>query len=678
MFSFLSGFSSKKRRVFLRNINELIVFLLLVLNSAFLFPVLTLAQSSPPSHRSDLFSQAEYYFHAGDFLEARGLYNRFISEYPSDPNIPSALYKLGLLDFKAQSYRTALNYFELVLDNGRDPYLLHPAEFKSAQCHFYLEEWETARTRFRKIVQSHPDVNVRWEGILYLGKIDERRLDYENAVIKLVHVYRDSELPELKSEAKKRIEEVIEKKLTKEQMVSLIRIHSTGFPTDLLLLKLQSVYRNEGDRNNFQSTAEAFISQFPDQPEAEKLKEELKALRSNTKIGIKVGALLPLTGKYALTGQQVLQGIQLAWNQLESADQKKIFLEIKDTGDSPSISEKIKEMAADPFMVSILGPVFSNQVKEAAPIAESFKIPVFSPTASTPGLADLSPFIFRNALTKQNQAKYLAEYAVNELGLRRFVVLYPDKKYGIELKDDFVREVQSLGGQVVSMVSYDRNQTDFKEQILMIGGMTDNKLKKLSEQSLQNLERNRKKLKRVPLSEPRLEVENFDEDEIESMKISLQLNYDALFIPGLFDKVGLIVPQLVFYNIVDLTFLGANGWNSPELVKNAGRYLKKGYFVDGFFAQSDDLTVQRFVEDYRSTFAEEPNILSAQSYDAARILFQLIQRGSKNRKDIKERLFAVRDFPGVSGKTTILSSGESEKSLFSLIIQGNQIRQAQD
>ncbi len=63
-----------------------------------------------------------------------------------------------------------------------------------------------------------------------------------------------------------------------------------------------------------------------------------------------------------------------------------------------------------------------------------------SPTASTQGLVDVNPFIFRNALTREIQAKFLAEYSVNTLHLRRFAVLHPFEPFGLELKDIFIRE----------------------------------------------------------------------------------------------------------------------------------------------------------------------------------------------------------------------------------------------
>ncbi len=135
------------------------------------------------------------------------------------------------------------------------------------------------------------------------------------------------------------------------------------------------------------------------------------------------------------------------------------------------------------------------------------------------------------------------------------------------------------------------------------------------------------------------------------------------------------MPQLVFYNIDDVVLLGANGWNSPKLVKNAGKYIKEGFYVDGFFADSKRLGVQKFVEAFKSTFGKEPALHSAQAYDSANMMIQSILEGADNRNRVKERLTGIKNYPGISGTTTLLPSGDSEKKLFTLRIKNRKVQQ---
>jgi ABC-type branched-subunit amino acid transport system substrate-binding protein len=153
------------------------------------------------------------------------------------------------------------------------------------------------------------------------------------------------------------------------------------------------------------------------------------------------------------------------------------------------------------------------------------------------------------------------------------------------------------------------------------------------------------------------------------------LSYDAIFIPGIYDKVGLIIPQLAFYNVNTATLLGANGWNSPELVEMSGKYLKSVYFVDGYFPDSHRVEVRKFVQDFITNFGEKPSSLSAQAFDAANIVIQNILAGADNRIKMKKSMSAVKNFHGVTGSTTLLPSGDSEKNIFALTVKGNKIIQ---
>ena len=385
---------------------------------------------------------------------------------------------------------------------------------------------------------------------------------------------------------------------------------------------------------------------------------------------------MPLTGEMSLNGQQVLQGIQLAVNEYNLVYQgESLEITIKDSASAP-IEQTVETIATDPSVIGVVGPVLSNLVRNVVPIANRYHLAMITPTASSSDLAQLSPYIFRNAATRELQGRYTAEYAINRLGLRRFVVLHPSENFGLELRDSFIKEVESLGGEVISVISYDRSQTDFKKQILQMGGIDDDNLRKLVEDQIKNNIEPKSLGQNGPISQPLMEMGLLSGDEVQNLKVSLELSYDAVFLPGFYDKVGLIVPQLVFYNIDTPTLLGTSGWNSPELTKMTGKYLKKGYFIDGFYAQSKIPEVVKFVKKYKNNFKDKPTILSAQAYDAAKMLISTIQSGAKNRIQVKKLLLQIRNFQGVSGETTFLPTGESEKKLFAMKIVKKKIVEA--
>ena len=623
-----------------------------------------------------LFEQAEYNFHAGDFEKARPLYQEYFNSDPQGGKANRVLYRLGRLDQANRSFSTALRYYRILVEKFPDSSLIDGVLFLIAECHYELGQYSEAERFFREVAETHPDIKLRWKSLFYLGKLDEKRFDYINAVVKLVQVREQNENQEIKSFALGSVEKIINEKLSADSLRSLIQKYQSGFPADLLYLKLISIYRYQRDIPNFQALSADFTSRFPGHPESPKIETQLKSIENNIEGKVRVGVVLPLTGKRSVIGQQVLQGIQLAFNQLGFSAKEKVELVIKDSTAGSTLIGIIEDLAGDPHVAGIIGPILSGQIKKIVPVVDNFRIPVFTPTASSKGLPELSPYIFRNALTREIQARFMAQYAINELNLHRFAILYPVERYGIEFRKLFKREVEALGGEVVVTVAYDRKQTDFRTQILELGGIPDKQLEKLARDNLLNEDAfggfkggNKK------LSQPVVDMGHWNNDDIENFKTSLELSYDAIFIPGFYDKVGLIVPQLLFYNIDDVILLGANGWNSPKLVENAGKYINEAFFVDGFYTDSSRLGVQKFVEAFKTTFGKEPTLHSAQAYDSANIMIQGILEGADNRKKVQERLTGVENYPGISGTTTLLPTGDSEKRLFTLRIKNRKVQQ---
>jgi len=619
------------------------------------------AKAPPPLNP---FLEAEHSYYSGDFDKAQLLYQNYLNGKPSRVRGNTALYRLGTIHQKNFSCATALRYYKMVLNRAPASELTHDTKFGQAQCLFELEQYDEAEVFLKEIIFSHPDAKKKWEAKIYLGRLDEKRLDYKTAIEKLKVIYSQSEDKAIQDQTKELIRQIVTKNLDKITLIRLSKKYSSGFPLDQILLRLISIYRDERVLEELKKTITRFLQLFPEKSESLALESTLKQIEGNKENKLHLGVVLPLTGKMSLTGQQVLQGVQLAVNESNLKYQgEELETVVQDSASAP-IEQLVEKLATDPSMIGIVGPVLSNSVRDSVSIADRYHLPMMTPTATSSGLGKLSPYIFRNVVTRELQGKYIAEYAVNRLGLRRFVILHPSEEFGFELTDAFVAEVESLGGEVISVISYKRSQTDFKKQILEMGGIDDDGLRTLVNDQTKNNIESKSLGQNGQMSRPLVEMGLWSGEEAQNLKVSLELSYDSIFLPGFYDKVGLIVPQLVFYNIDTVTLLGARGWNSPELIKMTGKHMRKGYFVDGFYVQSKRPEVVKFVREYKNTFGDNPTLLSAQAYDAAKMFFKTIHSGAKNRLQVKKELLQVRRFQGVSGETTILSTGEAEKKLF--------------
>ena len=156
------------------------------------------------------------------------------------------------------------------------------------------------------------------------------------------------------------------------------------------------------------------------------------------------------------------------------------------------------------------------------------------------------------------------------------------------------------------------------------------------------------------------------------------IEFDALFIPDYSDRIGLIAPQLAYYNVIGVTLLGTSAWNSPQLVSEGGKYVDGSLFVDGFFQDSQSVRIQRFVQDFTNTFESDPTILEAQAYDAADLCVRaLTDQEIYSHRQMRDGLMGVTVFDGVSGLTSFDANGRPNKIPFILTVKKRKIQQIQ-
>ena len=215
----------------------------------------------------------------------------------------------------------------------------------------------------------------------------------------------------------------------------------------------------------------------------------------------------------------------------------------------------------------------------------------------------------------------------------------------------FWDEVSREGGEIVAVEGYDPKQTDFGEEIKRLVGLYYLDLRQ----------------------EEKRKWEETEEGEWEPEPI---IDFEAIFIPDYYDKVGLIAPQLAYYDVEGVHLLGSNGWNYPQLIEMAGKYVEGAIFVDSFFKDSLNPEIREFVRRFDATFSEEPEILAAQAYDATRMVLTILkQQRVSSRPALREGLLSLSKYPGVSGNTSFTSNGELNKDLFILKVEGGKIIQ---
>ena len=360
-----------------------------------------------------------------------------------------------------------------------------------------------------------------------------------------------------------------------------------------------------------------------------------------------IGCILPLTGRYAAYGKRALDAVSLAAGIFDPRKRTDTRLIIEDSGGDPDISRAaVEKLVRKSRVVCILGPLGVVEAQSAAAEAQRLEVPILVMTQKE-GITETGSFVFRNFLTNRMQVRTLANYAVNNLGLRRFAVLYPQDANGHEMVRLFRAEIQRLGGQIRKVKAYDKAETDFGAEIRFITGR------------------------------PRPHSVGFGKDQrTEPPPEAPPVDFDALFIPDVYGRVQMIAPQLAFHDVKGVQLLGSSGWNSPELLKTGARHLEGALFVDDFFPGSFHPELNDFTDAFYAAFGREPDGMDATWFDAAGIAVSIVDGGrAETRQEFRERLAGLRSYPGVTGKTSFFDSRDADKELYLLQVQEGRIVQ---
>src|SRR5919198_769700 len=131
---------------------------------------------------------------------------------------------------------------------------------------------------------------------------------------------------------------------------------------------------------------------------------------------------------------------------------RQLALRIRDDSGRPELAIRIaQELADDPAVVAVVGHLNSSASLAAGRIYGESRRPLvmISPSASSPDLSGLNPYVFRVCPSDLSHGAQLARYVRQTLGAKRVGVIYLDDDYGRGLRLSFAAEVKRLGGMLV-------------------------------------------------------------------------------------------------------------------------------------------------------------------------------------------------------------------------------------
>ena len=123
-------------------------------------------------------------------------------------------------------------------------------------------------------------------------------------------------------------------------------------------------------------------------------------------------------------------------------------------------------------------------------------------------------------------------------------------------------------------------------------------------------------------------------------------------------------------------FVGGDGWDGADLLQGAGAELEGAYFTSHYAPDVPWESARAFQRNFRSKYGHEPGSLSAQGYDAAKLLFDAMGRvpGTDVAPEaIKVALAETKGFAGATGTMTIDKNHDANKPVVVVQVRGKKL-----
>lgn len=337
---------------------------------------------------------------------------------------------------------------------------------------------------------------------------------------------------------------------------------------------------------------------------------------------IKIGLLNEMTGGNATIGTAAANGAKLAIKEINANGGllgKQIKAVVADNKSEPSeAANAMTKLLTQDRVVAVTGTFSSSNAIAAASVAEANKSPYLVAGATNPKVTvdektkNVKKYIYRVCFIDPFQGTVAANFAAKDLKVKKAAMLVDNSSdYSKGLAEFFEAALKKEGGEIVANEAYLQKDTDFKATLTKIKSK----------------------------------------------------GAEILYVPGYYEEVGKIVKQAREMGIT-VPIIGADGWDSPKLVEIASSpALNNTYFTNHYSVEDTSPKAKAFVDAYTKEYGQKPEALAVLGYDAVYVLADAIKRAnSTDSAKIIEALADTKDFPAISGVTTINKTHDADKN----------------
>ena len=333
---------------------------------------------------------------------------------------------------------------------------------------------------------------------------------------------------------------------------------------------------------------------------------------------LKVGVLLPLSGKFENIGQSLLKSIQLG---LFDIDNKNIKIYPKDSKgnalDAYLSAKKFQEMGIE----IVIGPIFHESLER---LGEINNITFISATNKT---QEIPKNTIAFGINLDSQMNTLKKY-FDEIKVSKTLLLSPRSDFNYQTESIVKKDILKF----YRTYSYDSDPKKITGEIEKITKYRERK---------KDLERRIKILEKSELDKDKHELK-----KLEQKHTLGKVNFDSVFVVDFGERLKSVLASFMFSDVSSekINFFTLNQWFDNTLFgENSLRNLH--------FPSIDYDNLKKFEKRYFKTYNEKPNEISILAYDALGLIYYCWSNNNFNFKI--DQLFNKNGFKGLQGEFII-------------------------
>ena len=329
---------------------------------------------------------------------------------------------------------------------------------------------------------------------------------------------------------------------------------------------------------------------------------------------IKIGLLVPLSGKQSDIGKSIMQSVRLAINKIDNTN---IKILPKDTKNDPvKTLAAAKELELEGVKI-VIGPIFNNNLIYLNELKEMIFLSLTNKSIKNP------KNIISAGINANSQIKTIMKFKKMN-NINKTIFLIPNS--------DFREEIENAISQSKIKLKYihiyETNPTKLTKQIEKIT------MYKIRKQNAMD------EIKRLENSNE--ENKEWKVDKLKKKDTLGGINFDSVIVSDFEEGLKSVFTSLLYTDVSPqrIYYITLNQWFDES-------FLKEESLQPLYFPSINKENYDEFIDNYKRIYNEYPNQLSFLSYDLMGLVYYLIYQ---NKFIINEKIFYKKNqFKGKVG-----------------------------